>query len=126
MQAVGGDADLAAEAELTAVGELGGGVDQDDGAVDLGGETLGRLGVGGDDSLGVARAVAGDVVSHLRSVKRCACLDVVHSPPFLVIRKIVDSLLRISHDETQSVFGLGNILEIAIQHPRDRCHASGE
>lgn len=62
MQAVGGDADLAAEAELTAVGELGGGVDQDDGAVDLGGETLGRLGVGGDDSLGVARAVAGDVV----------------------------------------------------------------
>ena len=58
----GGDADLGAHAELAAVGELGRGVDQDDGAVDPGGEPLGRLGVGGDDGLGVARAVAGDVV----------------------------------------------------------------
>ena len=62
VQAVGGDADLAAEAELAAVGELGRGVDQDDGAVDTRREPFGGLGVGGDDGLGVARAVAGEVI----------------------------------------------------------------
>ena len=42
VQLAGGDADLGAEAELAAIGELGRGVVQDDGAVDLGEEALGR------------------------------------------------------------------------------------
>ena len=42
VQAAGGDADLGAHAELAAVGELGRGVVQHDGAVEAGEEALGR------------------------------------------------------------------------------------
>ncbi len=42
VHAAGGDADLGAEAELAAVGELGRGVVQDDRRIDLGEEALGR------------------------------------------------------------------------------------
>jgi hypothetical protein len=62
VQAGGGDADLAAEAELAPVGELGRGVDQDDGAVHPRREPFGGVGVRREDRLGVARAVAGDMV----------------------------------------------------------------
>ena len=55
------DADLRAHAELAAVGELGGRVDHDDGAVDPVEEGFGRLRVLGDDGLGVLGAMAGDV-----------------------------------------------------------------
>jgi hypothetical protein len=41
MHAAGGDADLGAEAELAAIGELGRGVVQHDGRIDLGQEALG-------------------------------------------------------------------------------------
>ena len=41
VHAAGGDADLGAHAEFAAVGELGRGVVQDDGAVDLGEEAVG-------------------------------------------------------------------------------------
>ena len=61
----GGDADLGAHAELAAVGELGRGVVEDDGAVDLGEEAIGRRLVVGDDGVGVVRAVALDVVDAL-------------------------------------------------------------
>src|SRR5262252_1045283 len=47
MHAVGRDADLGAQAELAAVGELGAGVVHDDGAVDLPQEALGGGGVVG-------------------------------------------------------------------------------
>src|SRR5690606_1565791 len=68
----GRDADLAAEAEFAAVGELGRGVDQDDGAVHAVGEAFGGIGVGGDDRLGVARAVSPDVLD--------GALHPVHDP----------------------------------------------
>ena len=64
------DADLGAEAELLAVDEAGRGVDHHRGRVDLGGETVGRLDRPGDDRLGVARAVAGDVVDGLVERRR--------------------------------------------------------
>ena len=62
MQPAGGDADLGAEAELAAVGELGRGVVQHDGRVDLRQELLRRRGIVGDDGVGVMRAVVLDVV----------------------------------------------------------------
>ena len=61
MQAAGGDADLGAEAELAAVGELGRGVVQHDGGIDFAQEFLRRCGVVGDDRVGVVRAVALDM-----------------------------------------------------------------
>src|SRR5690606_5591935 len=61
VQLLRGDADLGAEAELLAVHEAGGGVDEDRGGVDLLREAAGRPQVGGDDGLAVAAAVAGDV-----------------------------------------------------------------
>ena len=61
MEAAGGDADLGAEAELAAVGELGRGVVQHDRRIDLAQEFLGRRLVLGDDRVGVVRAVALDV-----------------------------------------------------------------
>src|SRR4051794_3493396 len=54
----GRDADLAAEAELAAVGELGRGIVQHNGGIDLAQEFLGRFLIGGDDRIGVMRAVA--------------------------------------------------------------------
>ncbi len=65
MDLVGADADLGAQAELAAVVEAGAGVDHDGRAVDLGDEPLGGREVAGDDGLGVARAVTGDVVDRL-------------------------------------------------------------
>ena len=62
---VGADADLGAEAELAAVVEAGAGVDHHGRAVDLGDESLGGREIAGDDRLGVARAVPGDVVDRL-------------------------------------------------------------
>ena len=62
VHAAGGDADLGAEAELAAIGELGRGVVEHDGGIDLGEEALGRGLVGGDDRVGMVRAVALDMV----------------------------------------------------------------
>ena len=62
MEAAGGDADLGAEAELTAVGELGRRVPHHDRAVDAGEELLGCGRIVGDDRVGMAGAVAGDMV----------------------------------------------------------------
>jgi hypothetical protein len=62
MHLAGGDADLGAHAELAAVGELGRGVVQQDGRVDLVEEPLDRRGVLGDDRLGVVRRVGFDMV----------------------------------------------------------------
>src|ERR1700758_88485 len=53
VKTVGGDADLRAHAELTAVGELGGRVMQHDCAVDALQEALGGGAVLGDDRFGV-------------------------------------------------------------------------
>ena len=61
MQLAGGDADLGAEAELAAVGELRRGVVQHDRRVDFAQELVGGLSVGGDDRVGVMRAVALDM-----------------------------------------------------------------
>jgi hypothetical protein len=61
----GRDADLAAEAELAAVGELGRGVPEHDGAVDAAEKALGSALIGGDDGIGVLRAEAGDVLDRL-------------------------------------------------------------
>src|SRR5262249_40821237 len=58
VHAAGGDADLGAEAELAAVGELGRGVVQHDRRIDLRHELVRRRLVGGDDRVGVVRAVA--------------------------------------------------------------------
>ena len=68
MEAPGGDADFRAEAELAAIGELGGGVVDDDGAVHRVQERLRRLGVGGDDRVGMVGAVGLDVRHRLRQV----------------------------------------------------------
>ncbi len=57
----GGDADLGAEAELAAVGELRRGVVQHDRRIDLVEELLGCRRVLGDDRVGVVRAVISDV-----------------------------------------------------------------
>ena len=58
---VGGDADFRAEAVLEAVGETGGGIDHDAGAVDRAQEGAG-VSVGfGDDAVGVVAAVGVDV-----------------------------------------------------------------
>src|ERR1700722_20719859 len=62
VHAPGGDADLGAEAELSAVGELGRGVVQDDRRIDLLQEPLGHGPVLGHDAVGVMRAVGLDVV----------------------------------------------------------------
>src|SRR6185295_5922908 len=56
MNALGGDADLRAHAELSAVGELRGSVVQHDGAVHTLEESLRGGGVCGDDAVGVRRA----------------------------------------------------------------------
>ena len=61
MELVGGDADLGAEAELAAVGEAVGDVVEDAGGIDRAEETLRGGFVGGDDGVGVVRAVAVDV-----------------------------------------------------------------
>ncbi len=61
MHTVGRNADLRAEAELGAVGELRAGIVHDDRAVDLGEEALGRRRVVGHDRLGVLAAPARDV-----------------------------------------------------------------
>ena len=62
MHPAGGDADLGAEAELAAIGELGRGVVQHDGRIDLGQEALGGRRVVGDDRIGVMGAVRLDMV----------------------------------------------------------------
>ena len=61
MELLRGDAHLAAKAELAAVGEAGGDVDVDSGAVRLAHEALGVRGVLRDDGLAVAGGVAQDV-----------------------------------------------------------------
>ncbi len=61
MESIGRNADLRAHAELTAVGELGGGIVQHDGAVDPRQEAGGRGGIAGHDGFGVRRTVARDM-----------------------------------------------------------------
>ena len=56
------DANLCAKAELTAIGEAGGGIVIDTGGIDLVEEALGGCGVLGDDALAVTRAIAGNVL----------------------------------------------------------------
>src|SRR5690242_6805300 len=62
MELAGGDADLGAEAEFAAIGELRRGVVQNDRRIDLGEESRGRLVVAGEDAVGMLRAVLADVV----------------------------------------------------------------
>src|SRR5580658_10663094 len=62
VQPAGGDADLGAEAEFAAVGELRRGVMQHDRRIDLAQEFLRYDLVLGDDRVGVVRAVALDVI----------------------------------------------------------------
>src|SRR5690606_18493889 len=57
----GGDADFAAETEFAAVGELGGGVVQQDGAVDFAEELLNSSRVLGDDRFGVVAGIVLDM-----------------------------------------------------------------
>jgi len=64
-QSLGRDADLRTHAELAAVGELGRGVDQHDGAVDLAQEALGHGVILGHDRIGVVRAEALDMGDRL-------------------------------------------------------------
>ena len=61
MELLGGDAHLAAESELAAVGEAGGGVDIDGGGIDAAGEFFRRRRIGGDDRLAVAGGMAVDM-----------------------------------------------------------------
>src|ERR1700722_5573526 len=70
MEAAGRDADLGPEAELAAVGELGRGIVQNNGRIDLAQELLRRRRVGGDDGVGVMGAIA----LHMRD----RALDPVH------------------------------------------------
>ena len=65
MEPAGRDADLGAEAEFAAVGELRRSVVQHDGAVDAGEEALGGAVAFGDDAVGVLRSVARDVGDRL-------------------------------------------------------------
>ena len=61
MDMAGGDADFRAEAELSPVAELGGGVPEGDRGINAGEEAVGGAGVFGDDAIGVFAAVGGDV-----------------------------------------------------------------
>ena len=72
MQLLGGNPHLAAQAELPAVGEAGGGVPVDGGAVHPGQEGVGRSLVAGDNGLGVSGGVGSDVAHGL--------LQAVHHP----------------------------------------------
>src|SRR5262249_59372532 len=65
VEPAGGNADLGAEAELAAVGELGRGVVQDDRRIDLREELLRRRRIGGDDGIGMIRAVTLDMGDRL-------------------------------------------------------------
>src|SRR5579872_6810062 len=84
MEAIGGDADLRPHAEFTAVGELGGGVVQHDGAVDAPEEAFRSGLILRDDRLGVRRAVAGDVrnrsVHPLHDARRDDGVEVLRVP----------------------------------------------
>lgn len=62
MELAGGDADLRPHAELAAVGELGGRVDHQDGAVEPADEGIGRRRIFGDDRFRVAGGVTCDMV----------------------------------------------------------------
>ena len=64
------DADLGAEAEFAAIGELGRGIVQHDRGIDLFQEALGRGGVLGDDAIGVMRAVALDMLDRCIQTRR--------------------------------------------------------
>ena len=70
MEAIGGDADLRAHAELASVGELRRGVVQHDRAVHPLQKALRRRLILGDDGFGMRRAVLGDV--------RDRAVDAVH------------------------------------------------
>ena len=87
MHAAGRDADLGAEAELAAVGELRRGVVQHDRGVDLAQEFLGGLLVRGDDRVGVVRAVALDMrdrgVDAVDDLRRDDAVEIFGRPVFL-------------------------------------------
>jgi len=80
----GGNADLGAHAELAAVGELGRGVVEHDGAVDLGEEPVGGGLVAGDNSVGVVRAVTRDMgdsrVEAVDNFHRDDCVEIFPRP----------------------------------------------
>ena len=62
---MGRDADLGPHAEFAAIGKLGRGVDQHDGAIDLAQKALRHRVIFGDDRIGVVRAEALDVGDRL-------------------------------------------------------------
>lgn len=62
VEAVGGDADLGAEAEFETVGKTGTGVVEDSGGINPGKELPSGFGIFGDDSIGMAGAAAVDPV----------------------------------------------------------------
>ena len=53
MEAIGGNADLGTHAELAAIGKLGRGIVQNDGAIDARQTSLGRFCIAGKDGFGV-------------------------------------------------------------------------
>ena len=59
---LGGDAYLGAEAVAEAIGKAGGAIEVDAGAVYRSQEAVGQRGIPGADGIGVALAVAGDVI----------------------------------------------------------------
>ena len=61
MELLGGDAHFTAQTEFAAIGEPGGGVDVDRGAVHAGGEGGNGFFAGGNNGLAVAGGVGGDV-----------------------------------------------------------------
>src|SRR6476661_2804588 len=65
MHLAGADADFRTHAELAAIGELGGGVPQHDGAVDAVHEGLGGAGVLCHDGVGMVRAIVFDMADGL-------------------------------------------------------------
>ena len=71
VELVGADADLGSESKLAAVIEAGAGIVHDHGAFDLMLETLSRSAVGGDDAVGVMRAVVIDVSDGLIEIGDC-------------------------------------------------------
>ena len=59
---IGGDADFCAEAELFSIGQTAGNVVKNAGAIDVGEKCLRGSDIGGDDAIGVMRAVVVDVL----------------------------------------------------------------
>ena len=72
MKPTGGNADFRAEAELTAVGKLGGGIVHDDGAIDLVEKPRCSVRILGNDTVGMPRSVSSDGAMASSSVSTVA------------------------------------------------------